>query len=74
MGVWRFVGDRTDAEFYFCHPREMETNSEFHIVSAERMNSGVLIEFSDNRWALYTPELLSKFFSEAETVPLDPDD
>jgi hypothetical protein len=53
----------------------METRPRPFVVSAERSQDGVLIEFDDGRAALYPTALLIEVFSQAAQLEdLGPDD
>ncbi|WP_263385623.1 hypothetical protein [Granulicella arctica] len=51
----------------------METPSAPRIVSAERLNGGVIIAFEDGKCAVYSAALLYATFSHAEHVITEPE-
>jgi hypothetical protein len=54
----------------------MDTNlpKEPHVISAERLNGGVIITFEDGRSAIYSSSLLDSIFAQAEDVSNLPGD
>jgi hypothetical protein len=53
----------------------MNSPSEPHIVSAERLDGGIIVHFSDGRSAIFSASLLLSMREQAEDVPEpDPDE
>ena len=47
----------------------MKTDSAPQVVSAEKLDGGVVISFEDGRSAVYSAELLSEIFRQAREIP-----
>jgi hypothetical protein len=56
------------------YPLLMETQIELRILSADRMESGLLITFNDGRSAIYSTSFLYAAFGQAEDVSSQPED
>ncbi len=51
----------------------LEGQAPLSVVLVKRLSGDALIAFSDGRCAVYSAELLSRLFLEAEDMPTDPD-
>ena len=51
-----------------CDPFPMETNPTPRVISADRIDGGLIITFDDGRCAVYSASLLLTTFAQAEEV------
>ncbi len=63
------VTQATDKRFQRTHDGTMEIPTVPRVTYAERLNGGVIITFEDGKCALYSAALLSKTFTQDETMP-----